>query len=79
MLAGLPDGVEAVRREGPGGSHLFLLNHGGGPVTVTVPEGSAVRFGDGALEGVSLSLPAHGVSVVGEAVQIPKSKKQEAM
>jgi len=79
VLAGLPDGVEAVRREGPGGSHLFLLNHGAEPVTVTVPDGSALRFGDGVLDGTSLNLPARGVSVVGEAVQVQKSKNQEAM
>ncbi|NEY36728.1 beta-galactosidase, partial [Streptomyces sp. PRKS01-65] len=33
VLDGLPAGVEAVRR----GEVLFLLNHGGGPVTVQVP------------------------------------------
>ncbi|MEU2507444.1 beta-galactosidase [Streptomyces sp. NPDC007863] len=33
VLAGLPDGVEAVRR----GDLLFLLHHGREPVTVTVP------------------------------------------
>jgi beta-galactosidase len=37
VLADLPDGVQAILRHGTDHSHLFLLNHGGAPVSVALP------------------------------------------
>jgi beta-galactosidase len=64
VLAGLPAGVEATRRDGPEASYLFLLNHNTGPVTVPLPGPVTAVFGDGALDGSTVRLPARGVSVL---------------
>jgi beta-galactosidase len=53
-LAGLPDGVEAVRRRGAGDDFVFVLNHTGAPVAVA---GEDLLGGDG-------TVPAGGVAVV---------------
>jgi beta-galactosidase len=64
VLPGLPDSVEATRRDGPSASYLFLLNHGTEAVTVPLPEPAAAVFGDGDVDDVSVRLPARGVSVL---------------
>ena len=64
VLPGLPDGVEATRRDGPDASYLFLLNHGTGAVTVPLPGPLTAVSGDGAVDGLSVRLPARGVSVL---------------
>jgi beta-galactosidase len=53
-LAGLPAGVEAVRRRGADGDFVFVLNHTDAPVRV---EGEDLLGGDG-------TVPAGGVAVV---------------
>ena len=53
-LAGLPPGVEAVRRRGADGDFVFVLNHTDAPVRV---EGEDLLGGDG-------TVPAGGVAVV---------------
>jgi beta-galactosidase len=37
VLPGLPEGVQATVREGPGGRYVFLLNHGSRTVEVELP------------------------------------------
>ncbi|WP_371631146.1 beta-galactosidase [Streptomyces sp. NBC_00341] len=59
VLAGLPDGVEAVRR----GELLFLLNHGRAPVTVTVPGAPEDLLTGRAVRG-QVELGRHGVAVL---------------
>ena len=54
VLEGLPEGVEAVRRSGPGGDFVFVLNHTGAPVAVA---GEDLLGGDG-------TVPPGGVAVV---------------
>ncbi|WP_406090109.1 beta-galactosidase [Streptomyces sp. NBC_01013] len=62
VLAGLPDGVEAVRR----GDLLFLLHHGRDAVTVTVPGSyEDLLTGEKALDRVELG--RHGVAVLRSA------------
>ncbi|MGN6605729.1 MAG: beta-galactosidase [Jatrophihabitans sp.] len=61
VVAGLPRGVEAVRRVGGDGAWLFLVNHTGDEVSVAA-DGTEVFTGrqvDGAL-----ALPAGGAAVV---------------
>jgi beta-galactosidase len=41
VVANLPEGVQAARR----GDHLFLLNHGSAPRSVTLPSGTTVALG----------------------------------
>jgi beta-galactosidase len=53
-LAGLPEGVEAVRRRGADGDFVFILNHTDAPVQVA---GEDLLGGDG-------TVPAGGVAVV---------------
>ncbi len=53
-LAGLPEGVEAVRRRGADGDFVFVLNHTGEPVAVA---GEDLLGGDG-------TVPPGGVAVV---------------
>ena len=62
VLAGLPEGVEAVRR----GDLLFLLHHGRGSVTVPVP-GAQVDLLTGAAVNGSLELGRYGVAVLSGA------------
>jgi beta-galactosidase len=58
-----PHGVEALRRDGPGGSYLFLLNHNPDPVTIRLQNGMRdVLTGEGHARG--LTLPAYGVAVL---------------
>ena len=64
-VADVPDGVEAVRRTGPDGSYLFLVNHGGEPVGVRVAGTSLL---DAAGDGPCTEIPAGGVAVVREDV-----------
>jgi beta-galactosidase len=64
VLPGLPDGVEATRRDGPDASYLFLLNHGTEPVTVPLPGPVTAVFGDGEVDDASVRLGGRGVSVV---------------
>jgi beta-galactosidase len=64
VLSGLPDGVEATRRDGPDASYLFLLNHGTEEVTVPLPEPVTAVFGDGDVDKLRVRLPARGVSVL---------------
>uniref|UniRef100_A0AAU2VK71 Beta-galactosidase n=1 Tax=Streptomyces sp. NBC_00008 TaxID=2903610 RepID=A0AAU2VK71_9ACTN len=59
VLAGLPDGVEAVRR----GELLFLLNHGRAEVTVTVPGALEDLLTGRAVRG-QMELGRHGVAVL---------------
>jgi beta-galactosidase len=60
VLAGLPDGVEAVRR----GDLLFLLNHGTEPATVTLPAGAHHDLLTGAERSGSAGLGRYGVAVL---------------
>ncbi|MFD7426110.1 beta-galactosidase [Streptomyces sp. NPDC059818] len=62
VLAGLPDGVEAVRR----GELLFLLNHGRAPVTVAVPGDQEDLLTGHAVHG-RVELGRHGVAVLRSA------------
>lgn len=62
VLAGLPDGVEAVRR----GELLFLLNHGRAAVTVAVPGAQEDLLTGKAVEG-PVELGRHGVAVLRSA------------
>lgn len=59
VLAGLPEGVEAVRR----GELLFLLHHGRGSVTVPVP-GAYVDLLTGKSVDGSVELGRYGVAVL---------------
>lgn len=62
VLAGLPEGVEAVRR----GDLLFLLHHGQGAVSVAVPGTyEDLLTGDKVVDGVELG--RHGVAVLRSA------------
>ncbi|UQA94990.1 beta-galactosidase [Streptomyces halobius] len=81
VLPGLPAGVQAAVREGPGGRYLFLLNHGATAVQVELPgrmrdvlgaedgvgaDGETPRVGTGeVVERVTLA--ARGVAVLTEA------------
>ncbi|MFP8961420.1 beta-galactosidase [Streptomyces nanhaiensis] len=59
----VPEGVEAVRRAGPEGSYLFLVNHTDHGVEAAV-EGTALL--DAAGDGSRVEIPAGGVVVVRE-------------
>ncbi|WNO68229.1 beta-galactosidase [Streptomyces sp. NBC_00121] len=59
VLAGLPEGVEAVRR----GDLLFLLHHGRGSVTVPVP-GAQMDLLTGTVVNGSVELGRYGVAVL---------------
>ncbi|OEJ62053.1 beta-galactosidase [Streptomyces agglomeratus] len=61
VLAGLPAGVEAVRR----GELLFLLNHNREPVTVPLP-GVHRELLTGTRVSGGLTLERHGVAVLGD-------------
>jgi beta-galactosidase len=58
-----PTGVEALLREGPGGSYLFLLNHNPDAVTIKLDRGTRdLLTGEAHARGVSL--PAYGVAIL---------------
>lgn len=59
VLAGLPEGVEAVRR----GEPLFLLNHGRSTVTVSVPGEQVDLLTGGTVDG-RVELGRYGVAVL---------------
>ncbi|MFF2331394.1 MULTISPECIES: beta-galactosidase [unclassified Streptomyces] len=61
--AQVPEGVEAVRRTGPDGSHLFLLNHNHHPVTLTAHGHDLTT---GLPRTGPFDLPARGFTVVRE-------------
>ena len=60
-IAGLPPGVEAVRRHGPGSGYLFVMNHQDRQVVVPV-EGTDVL--SGGLWSRSTSLAGGDVAVI---------------
>ncbi len=59
----VPEGVEAVRRTGEGGSYLFLINHTDGEVSVPV---RGVDLVTGATVERAIVVPSGGVAVVEE-------------
>ncbi|WP_055588430.1 beta-galactosidase [Peterkaempfera griseoplana] len=62
-VAGLPEGVEAVRRHGEDGrSWLFLINHGGQPARITVAGLDLLTGAEAGPDG--LHLPAGGAAVL---------------
>ncbi|WP_250400104.1 beta-galactosidase [Streptomyces cellostaticus] len=69
-VADVPDGIEAVRRSGPDGSYLFLVNHGEDPAKVLV-EGTGLL--DATQDGSFAEIPAGGVAVVRERSAGPRS------
>lgn len=60
VLPGLPEGVQATVREGPGGRHVFLLNHGSRPVEVGLP--APMRDALAAAGGPDVAGPGQGPS-----------------
>jgi len=62
VVAGLPAGVEAVRRSDDGRSYLFVLNHDDRPVEVA-RAGTELLTG---VAGTSVTVPAGGVAVIRE-------------
>jgi len=60
-LEGLPAGVEAIRRSGPDGEYLFVMNHSGEPVIVPV-EGTNLL--GGAAWALTTSLAGGGAAVI---------------
>ncbi|MEV5357080.1 beta-galactosidase [Streptomyces sp. NPDC052693] len=62
-VADVPEGVEAVRRTGPGGSFLFLINHTDGDVDVPV---GGLGLLDTVSDGSHTKIPAGGVAVLRE-------------
>jgi len=71
VIDGLPEGVEASRRSGPGGDYLILLNHSGRQASLDLPAPMSGLLdhmpGDGAPALVThVVLPARGVSVLRE-------------
>ncbi len=65
VVAGLPRGVEAVRRRGSDRSYLFLINHTGSDVAVDV-KGSDL-LADDAPEAGAYTVIAGGVAVIRES------------
>jgi beta-galactosidase len=64
VLPGLPPGVQAAVRHGPGHRYLFLLNHTAGPVTVELPEPGPDLLIDPEREVNRVQLPLRGVAVI---------------
>ncbi|MEO1060982.1 MAG: beta-galactosidase [Actinomycetota bacterium] len=64
VLPGLPDGVEAVRRRGPSGTFVFVVNHGDAAVEIAVTGRDLL----GGRTGPALLIEAGGVAVVAEDV-----------
>ena len=62
-VADVPEGVEAVRRAGPDGSFLFLVNHTDADVEVRVRGADLL---EGAGDGGRTEIPAGAVSVLRE-------------
>ncbi|WP_329087284.1 beta-galactosidase [Actinomadura citrea] len=58
----VPDGVEAVRRDGPAASYLFLLNHRDAETDVPVPDGVDLLSGTAVRD--TLRLPPLGAAVL---------------
>jgi beta-galactosidase len=65
VVAGLPAGVDAVRRRGPGGSWVFLLDHSGAGAQVPVL-GTDLVTGARATAQRPLALAPGAVAVVRE-------------
>jgi beta-galactosidase len=63
LVPGLPKGVEALRRTGPGQELLFLLNHNQGPALLPLPAGWQPLAGPRASES-GLVLDAQQVAVL---------------
>lgn len=63
-FAGLPDGVQATVRSGPGGRFLFLLNLNRVTQTVTLPAGYRRALGGGELPAGELALAPFGVEIL---------------
>ncbi|WP_306317045.1 MULTISPECIES: beta-galactosidase [unclassified Streptomyces] len=63
-VAGLPDGVEAVRRRGRDHTYLFVLNHGTSALHLTGGERELTRDTD--LTAEPVRVPPRGVAVVRE-------------
>ena len=66
----VPAGVEAIRRDGPGASYLFLLNHRDAETDVPVPDG--VDLLSGAAVRDALRLPPLGAAVLRTAHPHPE-------
>ncbi|MBV9383327.1 MAG: beta-galactosidase [Streptosporangiaceae bacterium] len=64
-VPGLPPGVEAVRRAGPRGSYLLLLNHSGDQADIGLPVPMADLLGAPGPR-ARILLPARGVAVLRE-------------
>lgn len=68
VLAGLPEGVQATVREGPGGRFLFLLNHGTRAADIALPcpmaDALAGTRGERAEHTYRIGLPARGAVVL---------------
>jgi beta-galactosidase len=60
----VPSGVEAVRRIVPGGSLLFLLNHGDAPVDIAMPEEAIHLNGGNAVTKGRVSLGPRDVAIL---------------
>jgi beta-galactosidase len=65
VLAGLPEGVQAVVRHGEESAYLILLNHSGEEVTVTLPVPAPDLLTDPDLVVDRVSLAPRGVAVMG--------------
>jgi len=61
VVAGLPAGVEVVRRRGSGGNFTFVINHTRSAVELAV---TGTELLSGAAIGTALAVPAGGVCVV---------------
>jgi beta-galactosidase len=57
-------GIEAVRRDVPGGSILFLLNHGDASVEIAVPADAVLLNGANAMTGARLHLEPRDVAIL---------------
>jgi beta-galactosidase len=64
VLPDLPDGVQAAVRRGDDRSYLFLLNHGGSPVTVPLPSPGTDLLGVPGAEVSAVELAPLGVAVI---------------
>ena len=62
-------GVEAARRSGPGGSFLFLLNHGEVAAKVMLPEGGVELIEGATVAAGQLELAPRGVAVIRQEPQ----------
>jgi beta-galactosidase len=68
----VPAGVEAVRRDTPGGSILFLMNHGEGTAEIVVPRDAVSLNGGKAMKDGRLQLEPRDVAILrGSGVGAP--------